>query len=492
MNFTDTHVDMRSCQFLFYIIIFLNAQSQITGRQYAENKILQMLADDTSSNVTIYLNPSLRFGFEWNGTAYLIAAKEKSRTYLIHSGSQKVYELTSDADGSEKLVRLDSSTHFGDNYNCMGFLYHDTLYQYGGYGFWENRDFFTRFSKKSAEWEFVQGGDKLENTLLLSYLDRKNGHFYVFGQHEQETSKDFNPVFNDSIFRYDMNKKTWISLGKINPLIDPFNYKKTLMYNSSFETPFGLGVVSLNGELEIIDFLNNKVVPIKRNLKDSILGKFRNANASLSTPQISYLYLSNQLHYIVFNESKCNISTVLFDSSALENSKSIPLYISKDRKLNSDGIQMWASIFLFIIMLVFIIFLYLKKSQSTQNSVMNSIRKMPAIHEAPHNIDFVSTFSAVEIELLKELIHYADQNKKMSTEIINRILGVSNKDNESQKGRRSQVITRINQVYGTYTKNSSALILRERDEKDKRAYLYFIAKEQQKYLKDILKIKSES
>ena len=62
----------------------------------------------------------------------------------------------------------------------------------------------------------------------------------------------------------------------------------------------------------------------------------------------------------------------------------------------------------------------------------------------------------------------------METDAINKILGVSNKDAEIQKARRSNAITRINNTFTQTTRRNGLLIQRERDDVDKRVYVYFI------------------
>ncbi len=78
------------------------------------------------------------------------------------------------------------------------------------------------------------------------------------------------------------------------------------------------------------------------------------------------------------------------------------------------------------------------------------------------------------------------QNRHMDTDAINKILGVSHKDPEVQKARRSMSITHINNTFSQTMKINGLLIQRVRDDEDKRAYLYFIPDNHARLLAGVL------
>jgi predicted nucleic acid-binding protein len=65
----------------------------------------------------------------------------------------------------------------------------------------------------------------------------------------------------------------------------------------------------------------------------------------------------------------------------------------------------------------------------------------------------------------------------MNTQSLNQILGVSHKEPEVQKVRRSLTITRINSNFSQMLVPDAALIRREKDPADKRVFLYYVARE---------------
>lgn len=95
-------------------------------------------------------------------------------------------------------------------------------------------------------------------------------------------------------------------------------------------------------------------------------------------------------------------------------------------------------------------------------------------NEGAISLFFVAQLSRVEQDLVKEISRLSLQDRIVETDTINKILGVFNKDPEVQKARRSNAITHINNTYTQTTRRNGVLIQRERDQSDKRAFVYFI------------------
>ena len=53
------------------------------------------------------------------------------------------------------LSRKDNSFQHKMQINSSQFIYKGNIYKYGGYGFWSDRNFITRFDIKTNEWELV-------------------------------------------------------------------------------------------------------------------------------------------------------------------------------------------------------------------------------------------------------------------------------------------------------------------------------------------------
>ena len=71
-------------------------------------------------------------------------------------------------------------------------------------------------------------------------------------------------------------------------------------------------------------------------------------------------------------------------------------------------------------------------------------------------------------------------------EDFNLKLGVSNKSLEVQKKTRNDFIKTVNEKFQTLNETEGDLIIRERDESDKRVYMYKISEKDLKFISEFL------
>ena len=135
-----------------------------------------------------------------------------SSLYFVHISGGIVYKLEKDS-----LVRIDRSFDHKMQINSTIFARNDTIFRYGGYGFWSDRNFFTYFSQETREWEILppKGSKQLPRGGQNTRVAQDEGHIYIFSG--ISTSK-FNPlVFEDfrELWRFDMNTYGWEHLGNL-------------------------------------------------------------------------------------------------------------------------------------------------------------------------------------------------------------------------------------------------------------------------------------
>ena len=102
---------------------------------------------------------------------------------------------------------------------------------YGGYGFWSFKDYITFFDKATGQWEILKtksGYIPQPRWKAISHL--KKDKLYVFGgRNTPKRSLNKDIVLND-IFYFDFIEKEFVSVGKLNPSINPkytlFSYPK--------------------------------------------------------------------------------------------------------------------------------------------------------------------------------------------------------------------------------------------------------------------------
>jgi hypothetical protein len=88
--------------------------------------------------------------------------------------------------------------------------------------------------------------------------------------------------------------------------------------------------------------------------------------------------------------------------------------------------------------------------------------------------NFFSALTAVEKELIQAIYALQIKQEQISIKAINKIIGVQQKDTITQNKSRSDYFLRINQKFKLATRASELLIVKQREETDKRVYNYNI------------------
>jgi len=140
------------------------------------------------------------------------AFKSKSNYFLTIPGTGQVYVLI-----ENKLIlrRIDKSFHTGYNFQAVQFFRKDTLYSFGGYGFWQYHNVLTYFDQKSSEWETysqLEVGPSRFTNRFSSYLPKSDKVLvlelpkpYLFSQ-----TKKYN------YWEFSFETKSWKKKGEIN------------------------------------------------------------------------------------------------------------------------------------------------------------------------------------------------------------------------------------------------------------------------------------
>lgn len=99
--------------------------------------------------------------------------------------------------------------------------------------------------------------------------------------------------------------------------------------------------------------------------------------------------------------------------------------------------------------------------------------------------NFYSSLSVIEKELIKVLFEYQQKGTELNTKIINKIIGVQQKDTLTQNKSRSDHFIKINQKFSLATQQNTPLIIKNRDAQDKRQFNYTLNLE---YITEIEKL----
>lgn len=448
-------------------------QSDITNKQLSlvEHALLDFITSDSINDLSLDLfNENLRFGVPTkltNGTSLL---KKKDTIYLQLMGSGRLYQIQKQGKGIYDLIRLDSTFYAGSNFGCINLLYKDTLFQFGGTGFWNIKNHFTFYSKKTHEWEFFTTKQTLPvyqspEKGIIHYTDQEKGKLYLSNSiNRLEFPASLNTSLTDTCSVFDFKEKTWKNLGRINPRL-----KEIAERSTDLKTIFGPYIV-FHSDLEMY-WLNFSTNQFGKLVKDK-QAEFREKWLKIYKGKPEYMFqfvMGNQFYLIrIENNGELQYESIELDSKDFNDSDAQPIYSNNFINTLLRNIEPGRPIIgnVFIVLLALLLYSFYNKriqKKKTPMEVQSILYK-----------NFYSALTAVEKELIQAIYELQIKQEQISIKTINKIMGVQQKDTITQNKSRSDYFLRINQKFKLATRASELLIVKQREETDKRIYNYNI------------------
>ncbi len=269
---------------LFLIANALTVSSQaiqvINPLSKAEIALLDFISKDSSHDLTLnFLKEDFRLGITKklsNGTSFI---KRKGKVFIQVLGTGILYEIAIKSQGNYQFNRIDSTIHFGSNYSSLNWMYKDTLFQFGGTGFWKIRDYMSYFSNNTHEWEIYNTSNTASISLsdknsVLYFMDEKLGKLYLSNSiKQQDFPKTLTISDIDSSIVFDFAKRKWESLGALNPTL-----KELIKKQESQLNPFGPYLI-FHSDLELywLNFSTNSYGTFSTSKQSEFREKYLNA-----------------------------------------------------------------------------------------------------------------------------------------------------------------------------------------------------------------------
>jgi hypothetical protein len=411
--------------------------------------------------------------------------KTEEGLFLTIPGTGRLYKAKIIA-GNIEFERIDSTYFSGYNFNSLSFNIGNSIYNFGGEGFWHVNGGLRIFDKDDNEWIGLKTNKSIHKSFNLRYpptffyyIDNENKNLYIEGSiADQNYVKDpfADSTFKNKLFKLDIIKGDWDEVGKNN-------YSN--FYSLSL-TPFGI----LSFE-KLIDIKNNKVfthnLPLKIN---SIFGKPTNDN----NLTISFCIDST----IYFGNANNRFDSIRISRSNLTDTHQ-QAYIPLESPTSVSKFNIWI-ILLICSTLGFFILLYdkyFRKSTYSKNARHEDLSTNSSQQINKDLLDNPIVYKSGKlVELLsdqeKAFMSYIFQNSKddrlTTIEELNKILGTFHKSIEIQKRVRSEMINNLNQKVSIITKLKRPIIDKQRSEFDKRSFEYYIQSENFTLINDILSL----
>ena len=437
--------------------------------QEQEIALLNIITTDSVNSLNIKLNSSLfNFGLDTKNFKHIALIKKGKDVWIQPLGSGRLFKVEKNKT-SYSLQRIDSTLHSGVNYQAFTFQLNDTIFQYGGSGFWHMRGIMTYFSPQTHEWELypsnaiVNGYDDFDNIIKYKVDTRTNKLYATKSLAYSNMPRDFSLNNIDSCFEFNFAKNTWSTLGATNPaLIKTLESATYYNYN-------------VNEILVFQNYLDYYWIDFSKNeygkMKSSSNQKMKQAWLSLYNTKETYdgfqFNLGNTAYLVkILSGNKLSYSTYTINADDLDRSSVQNVYKIENPLLYfifNKALPFFTPSVSIVILISFGLFFIVYRQRK---------KRVPKEVTARLNYNFYHSLSIIEKELIQVLYLNHQKGESISTKVINKIIGVQNKDVLTQNKSRSDHFLKINQKYKLSTQQQLPLIVKTRDSIDKRQYNY--------------------
>jgi len=459
-----------SLSFIIYFNSSFSQEKKVSNPlQEQEIALLNIITADSINPLNLKLNSTLfSFGLDTKTFKHITLIKKGRNTWIQPSGTGKLFKIEKNKS-SYALLRIDSTVHSGVNYQAFTFQLNDTIFQYGGSGFWHMRGIMTYFSPQTHEWELypsntiVNGYDDFD--IIIKYkVDTSTNKLYTTKSLAYTNMpRDFSLSNIDSCFEFDFAKNTWTTLGAINPILNN-TLQTATYYNYNINE-----ILVFQNYLDYywIDFGKNEYGKVKPNSNE----RMKQTWLSLYSTKESYESLQFNLGstaYLIKITAGNKLSYATYQINADDIDRSTIQYVYKVENplayfFFNKLIPYFTPSVSITILIAFGIFFIVYRQRK---------KRVPKEVTARLNYNFYHSLTIIEKELLQVLYLNHQKGDSISTKVINKIIGVQNKDVLTQNKSRSDHFLKINQKYKLSTQQQLPLIVKTRDSIDKRQYNY--------------------
>ena len=357
----------------------------------------------------------------------------KGEIFFIEFTGGRVFKF-----GEKGLIRIDKSYNHRMQSHSSIFIYDNTIYRYGGYGFWGVRKIITKYNFDTQEWEKLKVNSKKEPIGRFDPLTFVKGEYlYVIGGvglniHDERYS------LND-MWKFNFKSSEWEDLGTFNSLKFIFDDFQTT--NNFF------------GSLAIYDFINRDFYSLD---KETLL---------LKTFEKDHFFQKIIKGFMPFSiDSDTIISVINYGDDLFLRKLSANEVLPESKDLHpllSQSPQFIKYLyFLPISLLIIITYFFLNKWNNMILISPNKIRK-----------GFRSIgISGKEYLLMKFL---SENPNNLEAKTVALIVGEDHFNNSHNFRLKNEMIKSLNDKLVVFTKSDQPLIMEKKSEYDKRFKFYY-------------------
>ena len=437
----------------------------------SENAFLDFITADSTHDLNLVLfQENFRLGVPLKLANGISLLKQRNKLFIQLMGSGRLYQIIKKRNSDYAFKRLDSTFHSGVNFGSINFFYKDTLFQFGGIGFWNIKDHFSFFSKNTHEWELYTSNKKVPvfqnaDNGILYFVDPLKAKLYLSNSiHQQDFPNTLTTYTMDTCRVFDFKERTWVNLGKISPTLKDIAQKSI-----NLKTTYGPYLIFHNDlELYWLNFSTNQYGSLVKDKQAEFREKWLKLYKNAPEHMFQFAMGSNYYLIRIEKDGQLTYESVSLDQKDFIDPNAQPIYynspIASFLKAIEPGKPIIGNTFI-VLALLLLYALYNKRFKK---------KKIPLEVQSILYKNFYTSLTIVEKELIQAIYQLQIKNEQISTKTINKIIGVQQKDIITQNKSRSDYFLRINQKFKLATRENELLIVKQREITDKRQYNYNI------------------
>jgi len=301
---------------LIYLLFLSLTFPLITWAQSASDKFLAIDSNSflevTKDAVLIssfndFVTDTLKVDHDFNYKTVCLV-KSYNKPFIVSTEGGMIWSV--DKTG---LKRVDNSYNHKLSFGSNVFVHQDTIFKFGGYGYWSNRNFLTYFSTVTKEWEFYPVNP---DTYLPPAVSRargvySDGHFYFDGGLTVDNHNGVSNYDSKNVWRFDFSSKSWTDLGVTNFESPRFSESVDI---GNGQILVRKGRIQSTDDSFVLDYVNNTISTI-----DPIPNYFAIQNQLIANDSL-YNYRQGVLIGVGLDELTANMrstKSLYLDSSSL-------------------------------------------------------------------------------------------------------------------------------------------------------------------------------
>ena len=372
-------------------------------------------------------------------------------TYICINGTGITYRLDKIESDSMAFVRLDDTKYWGYNFNSLKFSYKDTLFSYGGNGFWRYHGALTYFDRSKKEWEILRLNKEVPVNTEFHFMDGSQGvlYFIVMPFRESTTVAEHG---EHAVYKLDIPKRTVCKMGDI-PGNTPLNFS-TLRPFAASGFLNGLLVKDRN-DFWLLDFENNRISKLTNlGIANFMSGKVSNS--------VYYQFCVKDTLVNVYASGEMERRTLGFSD-----------FTQQDERLYKET---GYTPYLLLLAGLIPAAIYIMRRRGRPSAAENGGEYAENLH-----------FTPLEWDIIRMMSENHGKGRLTKSDEITHAMGLQRKSPDVQKKLRTEIIHRINHGFRAASNEDIDLVLRVKSEEDRRYIEYDLSEEGIVWLKQVPK-----